>query len=150
MPSALEFWALDAAVDGLEAEGLESRIARHRLAGIASRAGISALGYAPWVGDAAQASNLATAAPIPQGIDPDELIAAAARFGAVLTPGFGEVRDRLVRLDHTGSRANFPDVLANVIGYGLALRGLGRPAGLGAAAEAVASAYAERATRPGR
>jgi len=145
MPSALEFWALEAAVDGLEAEGLANRIARHELAGRASRAGISALGLTPWVSDDRQASNLATAAPLPVGVDPDRLIAAAAPFGAVLTPGFGEVRDRLIRLDHTGARANFADVLANVVGYGLALRGLGHIVEIGQAAEAVANAYTERA-----
>jgi aspartate aminotransferase-like enzyme len=150
MPSAVEFWALEAAIDALEAEGLANRIARHELAGKASRAGVSALGLAPWVEDGRQASNLATAAPVPRGTDPDRLIAAAGRFGAVLTAGFGEVRDRLLRLDHTGARANFPNVLTNVIGYGLALRGLGQPVDLGAAAEAVANAYSERAVRSGR
>ena len=142
MPSALEFWALDAALDRLEAETLAKLVARHELAARATRAGLAAMGVTPWVGDEAQASTLATAAPVPGGTDPAALIAAAREFGVTLTPGFGEVRDRLVRLDHTGPRANFTPVLANVTAYGQALLKLGVKVDIGAAAAAVAKAYA--------
>ena len=142
MPSALEFWALDAALDRVEAETLPKLIARHELAARASRAALLALGVSPWVADEAQASALATAAPVPPSIEPAALIAAAREFGVTLTPGFGEVRDRLVRLDHTGPRANFTAVLANVTAYGQALQKLGLKVDVGAAATAVATAYA--------
>jgi aspartate aminotransferase-like enzyme len=141
MPSALEFWALDAALDRVAAETLPKLIARHELAGRASRAALVALGVPPWVADEALASTLATAAPIPPGIDPAALIAAAREFGVTLTPGFGEVRDRLVRLDHAGPRANFSPVLANVTAYGQALQRLGVKVDVGAAAAAAAKAY---------
>ena len=142
MPSALEFWALDAALDRVEAETLPRLIARHELAAKASRAALLALGVTPWVADEAQASTLATAAPLPPGIDPAALITAAKEFGVTLTPGFGEVRNRLVRLDHTGPRASFVPVLANVTAYGQALQRLGVQVDVGAAAAAVAKAYA--------
>jgi aspartate aminotransferase-like enzyme len=58
-----------------------------------------------------------------------------------LTPGFGAVRDKLVRLDHTGARAAFVPVLANLAAYATALHDLGHPIDLGAAANAVAAAY---------
>jgi aspartate aminotransferase-like enzyme len=141
MPSALEFWALDAALDRIEAETLPAVIARHERAARASLAALVAMGVTPWVSDAAEASTLATAAPVPAGIDPSTLLAAASTFGVALTPGFGEVRGRLVRLDHAGARANFGPVLANVIAYGQALRTLGQTVDLGAAADAVAKAY---------
>ena len=145
MPSALEFWALEAALDELEAEGLASRIARHALAGSASRAGLTALGPGPWVARDDDASALATSAPVPSGVDADSLIAAAATLGVMLTPGFGEVRGRLVRLDHTGNRAAFGAVLANVVGYGTALGRLGQSGrSIGAAAAAVAATYCGR------
>jgi aspartate aminotransferase-like enzyme len=143
MPSALEFWALDAAISALAAEGLPARIARHAEARRASLAALGAAGVAPWVENPESASNLATAAPIPPGIDADRLIARAARLGVTLTPGFGEVNGKLVRLDHTGARAAFVPVLANVTAYAAALRDLGHPADPGAAAAAVVAAYAQ-------
>jgi len=141
MPSALEFWALEAALDRLESEGLAERIARHQLAARASRAALKAMGIAPRVADEAQASTLATAAPVPAGIDADALIAAALELGVAFTPGFGEVRGKLVRLDHTGVRAAFSPVLANVVAYGTALSGLGHKVDVGAGAAAVAEVY---------
>jgi aspartate aminotransferase-like enzyme len=142
MPSALEFWALDAAVSQLEAEGLDRRIARHEQARRATLAGLVAMGVKPWVADVRQASALATAATVPLGIDADALLAAAAAvLGVMLTPGFGEVRGKLLRLDHTGVRAAFTPVLANVVGFGAALQSLGGRADVGAGAAAVARAY---------
>jgi aspartate aminotransferase-like enzyme len=141
MPSALEFWALEAAVTALDAEGLAARIARHARARRASLAALRAAGLTPWVTDPDRASNLATAAPVPPAIDADRLIARAAELGVTLTPGFGEVRGKLVRLDHTGARAAFVPVLANLAAYLTAHRELGHPADLGAAAAAVAEVY---------
>jgi aspartate aminotransferase-like enzyme len=133
MPSALEFWALDAALDRVEAEGLPALIARHQRAADATRAGLRALGVSPWVADDSDASTLVTAAPVPAGVGPTALVAAAATHGVTLSPGFGAVRDRLVRLDHTGPHANIEQVLANLTAYGSALRALGITADLDAA-----------------
>jgi aspartate aminotransferase-like enzyme len=141
MPSALDFWALDAAVAALETEGLAARIARHARAKRASHAALRAAGLTPWVADPDRASNLATAAPVPAGIDADRLIAGAGELGVTLTPGFGEVRGHLVRLDHTGARAAFVPVLANLAAYLTALRELGHPADLGAALAAVTAVF---------
>jgi aspartate aminotransferase-like enzyme len=141
MPSALEFWALDAAVTALETEGLAARIARHARAKRASHTALRTAGLTPWVTDLDRASNLATAAPVPAGVDADRLIARAAELGVTLTPGFGEVRARLVRLDHTGARAAFAPVLANLAAYLTGLRELGYPTDLGAALAAVAEMY---------
>jgi aspartate aminotransferase-like enzyme len=144
MPSALEFWALEAAVSALETEGLAARIARHDRAKRASLAALRAAGVTPWVADGESASNLATAAPVPPGIDADKLIALAAELDVTLTPGFGKVRGKLVRLDHTGARAAFAPVLANVAAYLAALQQLGRAVDIGAAAAAVAAVYSQR------
>ena len=141
MPAALEFWALEAAVAQLEAEGLDRRIARHALARRATLDGLRAMGVRPWVADTAQASALATAATVPDGIDATALLAAAAELGVMLTPGFGEVRGKLLRLDHSGVRAAFTPVLANIAGFGAAVQRLGGEADIGAGAAAVARAY---------
>jgi hypothetical protein len=63
---------------------------------------------------------LVTSAPVPQGIDGRELIAHALRFGGDLKPGFGDISQQLVRLDHTGRRATADTVVSNVVAYGKA------------------------------
>ncbi|HTJ57912.1 MAG TPA: aminotransferase class V-fold PLP-dependent enzyme [Devosiaceae bacterium] len=141
MPSALEFWALEAAVDRLEAEGLSNRTGRHALAAQASRAALKAMGIALWVENEAQASTLMTATPVPAGIDPAALIALGADLGVAFTPGNGEIRGTLLRLDHTGDRAAFSPVVANVVAYGAALRRLGHAVDIGAGAAAAAEVY---------
>ena len=139
-PAPLEFFALDAALDRIEAEGLENVVARHALAASATQAGLSALGASAWV-PPAKASNLVTAVPAPAGLAPDALIAAAGRLGVELTEGVGTAPARLMRLNHTGPRATFQAVLSNVVAYGTALRRAGCPADIAAAAEAICEAY---------
>ncbi|MBX5049703.1 pyridoxal-phosphate-dependent aminotransferase family protein [Rhizobium lentis] len=139
-PAPLEFFALEAALDRIEAEGMENVIARHALAASATRAGLAALGAGAWA-PPAKASNLVTAVPVPQALAPAALIAAAARLGVELTEGVGTAPINLVRLNHTGPRAAFQTVLANVAAYGAALRQAGHPSDIAAAAEAISMVY---------
>jgi aspartate aminotransferase-like enzyme len=139
-PAPLEFFALETALDRVEAEGLENVVARHALAASATRAGLAALGAPAWV-PAAKASNLVTAVPVPEALAPAALIAAAGRLGVELTEGVGTGPARLLRLNHTGPRAAFQTVLSNVVAYGAALRQAGHPSDISAASEAIAGAY---------
>lgn len=142
MPPTLEFWALEAALDRVEAEGIHNVIGRHQLAARASRAGLRALGIEPWIAADRSASALVTSAPVPAGIDSRVLIADAARMGVELAPGFGDIEGRLVRLNHTGKHAAFDAVLSNVVIYGAAVARHRVTVDVGAAAEAVAAVYA--------
>ncbi|MDC7746069.1 pyridoxal-phosphate-dependent aminotransferase family protein [Rhizobium binxianense] len=142
-PAPLEFFALEIALDRIEAEGLENIVARHGLAASATRAGLTALGAPAWV-PAAKASNLVTAVPLPEGLAPAALIAAAGRLGVELTDAVGTVPARLLRLNHTGQRASFQTVLSNVVAYGAALRQAGHPCDIAAAAEAISATYSRR------
>jgi aspartate aminotransferase-like enzyme len=144
-PSPVEFWALDATLDRVEGEGIGRLVSRHQQAMRATRAGLRALGVVPWIKDDACASALVTSAPVPAGIEADAVIAAAATYGVTLGRGFGDIADRLVRLDHTGARAAFAPVLANVVAYGAALDALGIVVDMGKAAEAVTGEYATAA-----
>jgi aspartate aminotransferase-like enzyme len=139
-PAPLEFFALEAALDRVEAEGMDAVVARHQKAADASRAGLSALGASLWVA-AEQASNLVTTVAVPTGSDPASLIGFAVNLGVELTAGVGPGSSHLIRLNHTGPRANFQIVLANIVAYGSALRQAAFPADIGAASEAVAKAY---------
>lgn len=141
MPSALEFHALAAALDRVEAEGLEAIIARHALAGQASREGLLALGVFPFV-DHPLASDLVTTAPLPEGIAMEPVLAHPASRDAELTAGVGPGAERLLRLNHTGRRARYDIVLANVMAVGRSLRALDHRVDLAGAAEAVAKRYA--------
>lgn len=139
-PAPLEFFALETALDRIEAEGLDNVVARHAFAASATRAGLAALGARVWV-PAAKASNLVTAIPVPGTLEPAALITAAGRLGVEITAGVGNGSARLVRLNHTGPRAAFQTVLANVVAYGTALRQAGHPADIAAASEAISTAY---------
>ncbi|KKC36664.1 aspartate aminotransferase [Devosia epidermidihirudinis] len=120
MPSALEFWALRAALERFEAEGLDAAIARHHLAAEATRAGVRALGLTPWV-DAAQASDLVTTVRLPDGLTVGQVLQAADAAG--LSGGVGPVAEHLVRLNHTGQNAQRDVVRANIAALGRAVAG---------------------------
>jgi aspartate aminotransferase-like enzyme len=141
MPSPIEFHALEAALDRIEAEGIDAVIARHTAAGTASRAGLAALGLPGWV-DARFASNLVTAAQLPAGIDRAAVLANLAPFGVGIAAAIGGGTGGLLRLNHTGPRASFEPVLGNVVALGRVLESLGVRLDLGAAAAAVAGVYA--------
>jgi aspartate aminotransferase-like enzyme len=141
MPSALEFWALEAALDRIEEEGIEFVIARHAKAASASRAGLRALGIEPWIKDDAFASALVTSAPVPDDVQIEDLLAITASLGVAVSRGLGDAGDRFVRLNHTGTNTSFTAVLANVMAYGTALSRLGHPVVSGPVAEVIAAAY---------
>jgi len=144
MPAAIEFWALEAALDRVEAEGLVNVVARHARAAEATRSGVRALGIEPWETDPSRASALATAVAVPAAVEANDLIARARGFGAVVNPGFGKTATPLIRLDHTGQRARRADVLANIMGLGAALRSYGIEADISVASDVVSEAYVTR------
>lgn len=144
MPSALELHALDAALARVESEGLDRLVARHRQAGEATRAGLAALGLSSFVA-AADASNLTTGALLPQTVAIEAVVTALAPFGTGIAPSIGAAASRVLRLNHTGNRARFEPVLANVLALGQALRALGQAADLDAAARAVLERYSRTA-----
>lgn len=136
MPSALEWHALEAALDRFEAEGLKSAVARHAQAAAAARAGLSALGAELWIDDPARASNLVTVARLPSGIS-------AAAFLASIPPDSGIDAAvgvaGLVRLNHTGERARRDALRAALWAFDGGLRRLGHAGDGDAALRAAAS-----------
>jgi aspartate aminotransferase-like enzyme len=142
-PPSFAFWALEAAIDRVETEGVDMLIARHQRAARASRLGLRALGVEPWIRPDAAASGLVTSAPVPAGVDGETLIGFAAGLGVTLGRGFGDIENKLVRLNHTGTKASFDTVLPSVIAYGAALGSVGHQVDVGAAADAVTASYAK-------
>ena len=112
-PSPLEFFALQAALDRLEAEGLDAVRDRHDRAAAATRAGLRAVGARLWVEDR-EASRLVTVIELPDGIDRQSLLSRPKLAGADLSAAVGPRTERLLRLNHTGQRANREAVHANL------------------------------------
>ncbi|MCM5558518.1 alanine--glyoxylate aminotransferase family protein [Pleomorphomonas sp. JP5] len=120
-PSPLELWALAAALDRVEAEGMERLIDRHGEAAAAARDGLEALGLAPWA-RAEDASNLVTAFAVPEGIDALHLLETLRAADPDFSFGVGPGAERLIRLNHTGRRADPAVVHAMISVLAAALR----------------------------
>jgi aspartate aminotransferase-like enzyme len=140
MPSALEFFALEAALDRVEAEGLDAVVARHRLAGIATRNAVRALGLSTWAKDASS-SDLVTTVRLPDGVAVADVLRRASLADADLSTGVGPGAELLLRLNHTGRRAHREPVLANVVALAHALQALGVATDPDAARRAIADRY---------
>lgn len=140
-PAPLEFFALEAALDRIEAEGLPAVHRRHAQATLATRAALEALATSAWV-DVPDNSVLVTTAILPDGIDRDTfLIAANSTPGADITAGVGPGAERLFRLNHTGRRASEEAVRSNIAAVSAALRQVGLPSDDEAGQLAIASVY---------
>ncbi|HWD63467.1 MAG TPA: aminotransferase class V-fold PLP-dependent enzyme [Humibacter sp.] len=128
-PDPRSFWALENAVQTFLVEGTDAVIQRHAQASALARAAVSAtvsgLGIGPSPADDHDASHLVTLAPVPVGIDIDDLVARARRLDDTVSLALGDAAGRFVRLNHTGRRANFPSVATAVNAYAIALHGLG-------------------------
>lgn len=124
-PLTLELWALDEAVSRVEAEGPDALVTRHRTAAGATWQAIRALGLEPWAADVASASGLVTGLLLPDGVDRAAILTATARYGAALTAGVGPVPANHVRLNHTGARAAFGPIVADLAALASALTAAG-------------------------
>ena len=137
----LEFFALESALDRVEAEHIDQVVARHVRAARATRAALAAMGADLWVGPN-KGSNLVTTIRLPDGIDVEALLGVTPRV-MELAPGVGVGAERLIRLNHTGRRARFDSVLGNVTALGMGLRRMGVKADIPAAVDAVALHYGD-------
>jgi pyridoxamine--pyruvate transaminase len=144
-PSVSDVTGLDAAVDEvIELGGIDASIARHELAGRATRAGVKAMGLELWAKDERYAANCVTAVRCPDGVDTaTTLMHIRERYGVMLSKGYGPLAEKLFRLGHMGpaARSFYPLVAVTALGRGLADHGVS--VDIGAGAEAVAQAIAE-------
>lgn len=139
-PAPLEFFALQAALERIETEGINQVISRHHRAKAATRSGLRALGAQLWAQDMS-ASALVTTTILPSDIDRAAFLASRTIAGADLSTGVGPGTDRMVRLNHTGQRACEEAVLANLTAYAKALEAGGHVASLDDALLAAVQAY---------
>jgi pyridoxamine--pyruvate transaminase len=149
-PSVVDVGGVRAALQEVLEEGLEAVIAEHARAARACRAGVKALGLELWPRSESFAANCVTAVRVPEGVSvPSVLSHVRERYGVQLSGGYGELKEKLIRLGHMGpaSRSLYPLVAVSALGRGLA--DLGVSVDIGAAAQAVMDTLAEaQASRP--
>ena len=128
-------------------EGPDAVIATHRQAARACRAGVRAMGLELWPKSESYAANCVTAVRMPTGVAVGELLAhVRERYGVMLSGGYGELKEKLIRLGHMGpaSRSLYPLVAVSALGRGLI--DLGVSVDLGAGAQATMESLAESPT----
>ncbi|MEU1216268.1 pyridoxal-phosphate-dependent aminotransferase family protein [Streptomyces sp. NPDC005791] len=144
-PAQLEMLALDACLERIEADGLDTVMARHASAAAATRAGATALGggLEPYVHDARDAAPVATTLRTPAGVDAAALVshALAADPSLPLIAGGGALSKEMVRVNHYGVDATRDAVLSSLAALGTALTDAGRKTDIDAAREAVAETW---------
>ncbi|WP_406841194.1 pyridoxal-phosphate-dependent aminotransferase family protein [Streptomyces sp. AHU1] len=130
-PAQLEMLALEACVERIEGEGLDTVTARHASAAAATRAGAVALGggLAPFVEAASDAAPVATTLRVPEGADASAVVAKALAVDPALplAAGGGALAQSMIRVNHYGPDATRDAVHACLAGLGAALAGSGFP-----------------------
>lgn len=94
-------FALDVALQAIEAEGYAAIFARHAACGAATRAGLEALGFRLFA-DPAVASNTVTAAYVPDDLDWKAFNADLRARGLVVAGGQGKLTGVVFRIGHLG------------------------------------------------
>ena len=145
-PSVTDVTGVHAALSEVLDEGIDATIAVHARAARACRAGVRALGLELWPRSESYAANCVTAVRAPAEVSvPAVLSHVRERYGVMLSGGYGELKERLIRLGHMGpaSRSLYPLVAVSALGRGLV--DLGVPLDIGAGAQAVMDVLGEPA-----
>jgi aspartate aminotransferase-like enzyme len=101
-PAVSIFFALDVALDLMEAEGYEQIFARHAACGAATRAGLDALGFTLFA-DREFASNTVTAVRLPEGTEWSAFNREMRDRGLVVAGGQGKLAGQIMRIGHLGA-----------------------------------------------
>ncbi|WP_385628262.1 pyridoxal-phosphate-dependent aminotransferase family protein [Streptomyces sp. SudanB135_2055] len=150
-PAQLEMLALEACVERIEAEGLQTVMARHASAAAAARAGVLALGgLEPYVDEAKDAAPVATTLRTPPDVDASALVARALESDPALplAAGGGALAGEMIRVNHYGPDATPGAVQGSLAALGAALAEKGLKVDLEAARRAAEEAW-DRPTGPG-
>ena len=101
-PAVSLMYALDAALDIMEKEGLQNVFARHARAAKAAREGVKSLGLSLFA-DEAFASSTVTAVNVPDGVEADKLRAVMRNeYGIALSGGQKTLDGKIFRIGHLG------------------------------------------------
>ena len=143
-PSVSDVHGVDAACDELLELGLEESIALHHRAARACRAGVQAMGLELWARDEAICASCVTAVRAPEGVATLDLLGhIRERYGVMLSPGYGDLRERLIRLGHMGPAARSLNPVVALSAFSQGLRDLGVDVSVGEGVEAALDVLAQ-------
>jgi pyridoxamine---pyruvate transaminase len=141
-PSVTDLYGVEASVDELLDEGLESSIERHARSAAACRAGVRAMGLELWPRSEEIAADCVTAIAVPDGLTDTQVRAhCRERYGVMLSAGQGA--GNLVRIGNmaTSARGLYPVV--GLAALGQTLLDLGSRVDVGAGVEAALAEIAQ-------
>ncbi|MGH2859364.1 MAG: pyridoxal-phosphate-dependent aminotransferase family protein [Solirubrobacteraceae bacterium] len=145
-PSVSDVNGVHAALREVLDEGVDAVVESHAGAARACRAGVRGLGLELWPRSDAYAANCVTAVRMPEGIAVDRLLThMRGRYGVMLSGGYGELREKLIRLGHMGPASRSLNPLVAVSALGRGLLDLGVTVDVGRGAEAVMASLARDA-----
>ena len=102
-PAVSVYYAMDVALQKLEAEGLPAIHERHARLGQFTRDGVKALGMKLLAVDERYASNTVTAVWVPEGVDQSALSKMMrTEYNTVLAGGQGSLTGKIIRIGHLG------------------------------------------------
>ncbi|WP_430382403.1 pyridoxal-phosphate-dependent aminotransferase family protein [Streptomyces sp. P10-4] len=144
-PAQLEMLALEACLERIESAGLQTVMARHRRAALATRAGAVALGggLEPYVSEERDAAPVATTLRVPSGVAASDLVARALATDPTLplAAGGGALAKEMIRVNHYGPDATPGAVQNSLAALGAALAEQGLPVDPAAARRAAELAW---------
>lgn len=144
-PSVSLIYGLDAALDLVLEEGIDGAVSRHERCAAACRAGIGGMGLKLWPESEKIASSCCTAFHLAPGLDSDEFREQMRReSGILIAPGYGELKERLLRIGHMGHTAKPMHVVAALAFVGATLQSFGTNVSVGAGIEAALAALQGR------
>lgn len=143
-PSVSLIYSLESVLQQVLDEGLAHYAGRHAQIARACRAGINGLGLELWAAREEIAGTAVTGVKIPDGIDDAQLRAhMRARYGVMISGGYGELAGQLFRLGHMAQAAH-PTYLAAQLGIlERSLADLGYPVEFGAGVGAAMAALSD-------
>jgi aspartate aminotransferase-like enzyme len=134
-------FALDAALELIEAEGYEAVFARHAAVGAATRAGLAAMGFRLFA-DPAHASDTVTSAHVPEGVDWGVFSRELRSRGLVIAGAQGALAGRVFRVGHLGD-VQIDDIVRALETIEAGSLAMGIPVNRGVAVEAARRAADE-------
>jgi len=136
-------YALRETVDMIEEEGLERRLARHRLTGRAFRAALKAIDLSTLPPEDL-ASDTVSCIRLPEGMSAKAVAAhVRARHNIVIGTGMGPLMDRTLRVGHMGVTASAQYVLPTLIALESALTASGHKLTRGEGVKAAQEVFEE-------
>ena len=134
-PSVADLHGVEAAVDELLEEGLESSITRHARAAAACRAGVRAMGLELWPRSEEITGACVTAVTVPNGLTDLQVRShCRERYGVMISGGQGA--GNLVRIGHMAQSARSLHAVVGLTAVGQTLLDLGAHVEIGAGVEA--------------